>query len=69
MQRLQFSVSWLQTTEMSFTSVLETPLNDILHPLPIIPSPLIINFWKSFQPPSHNYSKPPDYSVLYSRII
>ena len=24
MQRLQFSISWLQTTEVSFTSVLET---------------------------------------------
>ena len=47
MQRLQFSISWLQTTEVSFTSVLETEVKIFLHPPhwsnppPLPPSPKI----------------------------
>ena len=84
MQRLQFSISWLQTTKVSFTSVLvtevevtsvlETEVKIFLHPPPPTPSfplhfsnALIINFWKNFQPP--DYSKTPDYSVLWSKYI
>ena len=62
MQQLQFSISCLQTTEVSFTSVLETEvrLTSVLETevkISFTPAPLfqplstIINFWKSFQPP------------------
>ena len=68
MQRLQFSISWLQTTKVSFTSVLETEVNIFLPP-PIIPTPPITNFWKIFLPPSPQLFPPsplipPDSLVL-----
>ena len=60
MQRLQFSISWLQTAEVSFTSVLENEvkLNSVLEtevkiflPPAHYSNHTIITFWKSFQPP------------------
>ena len=50
MQRVQISIIWLQTTEVSFTSVLATEVKIFLIPSGIIPTPPIINFWESFQP-------------------
>ena len=32
-------------------------------------NPPIISFWRNFQPPPPDYSKPPDYSVLESRTL
>ena len=50
MQRLQFSLSWLQTTEVSFTSVLETEVAaSFFYPPPHYSNPPIIIFWKSLQ--------------------
>ena len=69
MQRLQFSLSWLQTTEVSFTCLIDRrethlclreqvkiflTLNHIYPP----PAP-IINFWKSFQLPPPQLFQPP----------
>ena len=59
MQRLQFLVSWLQTNEVSFTSilqtevklisVLETEVNNFLPPATPRPPPWVINFWKNLK--------------------
>ena len=48
MQQLQFSISWLQTTEMSLTSVLET---EVKIPPPITPTPLLLISGKVSNPP------------------
>ena len=64
MQRLQFSVSWLQTTEMSFTSVLETPPNDILHPPPSFQAPLLLIFGKASSLPPTIIPNPRLFSTL-----
>ena len=70
MQRLQFSISWLQTTEVSFTSVLETEVKIFL-PSPIIPTPApYYQFLEHFPTPlPPNYSTPLSPPIVwYSRV-
>ena len=70
MQRLQFSISWLQIAEASFTSVLEAVVKIFLPPSHYS-NPLYYQILEKFPtlpptPTPSNYSKPPepDYSVL-----
>ena len=60
MQRLQFSISWLQTTEVSFTSVFFYPLSP-----PLFQPALLLIFGKvSRLPPTIRYSR-----VIYLLIV
>ena len=81
MQQLQFSISWLQITEVSFTSVIETKhfvlsllywyqksFCVIFYPSPHYSNSLLLIFGKFYNPPPPpRFFKPLDYR--YSRVI